>query len=73
MITIYSKTGCEYCELAKQFLTERLIEYTEIDMTDKDASDLKDRTRQKTFPFIFDDDDEKFIGGYFELLDMYEF
>jgi glutaredoxin 3 len=71
MITIYSKTGCEYCTLAKQFLSERLIEYTEIDMTDKDASDLKERTRQKTFPFIFDD--EKLIGGYFELLDMYEF
>lgn len=72
MITIYSKTGCEYCTLAKQFLTERIIEYIEIDMTDKDASDLKDRTRQKFFPFIFDND-EKFIGGYFELLDLYEF
>ncbi len=71
MIIIYSKNGCEYCTLAKQFLTERRIDYEEIDMTDKDASELKERTRQKIFPFIFDD--EKIIGGYFELLDIYEF
>jgi glutaredoxin len=71
-LKIYSKDGCEYCTLAKDFLRERLIEYEEIDMTDKDASDLKEKTRQKFFPFIFGDD-ESFIGGYFELLDMFEF
>ena len=73
MLIIYSKDGCEYCKLAKEFLTGRFIEYEEFDMTGKDASELKDRTRQRFFPFIFDKDDGKFIGGYFELLDIYDF
>jgi glutaredoxin len=71
MLTIYSKDECEFCKLSKEFLKERLVDYIEIDMTGKDASDLKEKTRQKFFPFIFDN--EEFIGGYFELLDMYEF
>jgi glutaredoxin len=71
MIVVYSKDECEFCKLSKDFLNERLIEYEVIDMTGKDASDLKARTRQTFFPFIFDDG--KFIGGYFELLDIYEF
>ncbi len=73
MLTVYSKEGCEYCDLLKEFLQNRLMEYEEIDMTGKDASDLKDRTHQKTFPFVFDKETGKFIGGYFEVFDMYDF
>lgn len=73
MLTIYSKDKCEYCDLAKKFLSERSIEYEVIDMTGKDASELKKETRQTFFPFVFDKTDGTFIGGYFEVLDMFDF
>lgn len=70
-VKVYSKKGCEYCVYAKEFLEENNIEYEEIDMTDKDTTDLKTRTKQNTFPFIFRG--YTFLGGYKELLEEYKF
>jgi glutaredoxin len=71
IVKIYSKNGCNYCTMAKDFLKERQIEFEEIDMTDKDTTELTTQTSQKTFPFIFNGD--VFIGGYTDLLDEFDF
>lgn len=70
---IYSKAGCNHCEMAKEFLDERSMLYVETRLDDKDEIEqLKKRTGQKTFPFIFQDGDH-FIGGLRELMSMYDF
>ena len=71
IVKIYSKNGCNYCTMAKDFLKERQIEFEEIDMTDKDTTELTTQTSQKTFPFIYNGD--IFIGGYTDLLDEFDF
>ena len=68
-IRVFSKVGCKYCDMAKEFLEERCIEYEYIVV--EDGTELKQKTGQKTFPFIFDG--EKFIGGFRELTEMLEF
>ncbi len=68
-IRIFSKVGCNHCEMAKEFLEERCIEYEYTIVENGD--ELKQKTGQKTFPFIFDGD--TFIGGLRELMEMLEF
>ena len=62
--------------MAKEFLDERSMLYMETRLDSEDDKDeiemLKKRTGQKTFPFIFQDGDQ-FIGGFRELLEMYDF
>lgn len=55
--------------MAKEFLEERCIEYEYTIVENGD--ELKQKTGQKTFPFIFDG--ETFIGGLRELMEMLEF
>lgn len=72
VIQIYSKSGCNHCEMAKEFLDERSMTYMETRLEDRDEIEsLKKKTGHKTFPFIFQD--EQFIGGLRELMDLYDF
>lgn len=66
-VTIYSTTYCPYCNRAKDLLTSKNIEFTEIDLTGKDNELLKlvERTKMRTVPQIFFNDE--LIGGFDEL------
>lgn len=74
---IYSKEGCRYCKLSKDFLDERKIPFEEVLLVpgsegyEKVRDDLVGRTGQKSFPWIFRE--ERFIGGYVELLRTEDF
>lgn len=63
--------------MAKEFLEERSMPYIETRLdseTDREEIEmLKKRTGHKTFPFIFEGDGEQFIGGFKELMAMYDF
>lgn len=66
-ITVYSKTSCAYCALAKQILNDRGLAFHEIDITAKPdtARELVAKTGQRTVPQIYIGG--QFIGGYAEL------
>ncbi len=66
-ILIYTTQTCIYCNLAKNLLKEKKIQFTEINI-ESDLNILKElikKTNHKTIPQIFIN--EKFIGGYTEL------
>lgn len=69
MIEIYSKDGCKFCDMAKEFLDERCMTYTVIKQFDIES--MKEKTGSRTFPFIFEDGE--FIGGFRELMEKYDF
>ena len=66
-ITIYSRTPCGYCHLAKRLLKDRGLAFHEVDLTTQSniERELVTRTGQRTVPQIFIGD--RFIGGYTEL------
>jgi len=66
-IEIYTWGYCPYCVRAKNLLTEKGMEFTEVPLDGKDDElvKLRERTGQRTVPQIFIDD--KFIGGFQEL------
>lgn len=66
-ITIYSRTSCVYCSLAKRLLKDRGLAFREIDLTAQPdiERELVARTGHRTVPQVFIDD--RFIGGYAEL------
>jgi glutaredoxin 3 len=66
-IEIYTWGYCPYCVRAKNLLTDKGMEFTEIPLDGKDDElmKLRDRTGQRTVPQIFIDD--VFIGGFQEL------
>jgi glutaredoxin 3 len=66
-ILIYTTQTCIYCNLAKNLLKEKKIQFTEINI-ESDLNIFKElikKTNHKTVPQIFIN--EKFIGGYTEL------
>lgn len=66
-IIIYTTQTCTYCNLAKNLLKEKKLQFTEINI-EANLNILKDlikKTNHKTVPQIFIN--EKFIGGYTEL------
>ena len=67
-IVIYSKSACMYCILAKQFLDDKKVSYEVVELTNNRDLFIKlsNQTGQNTVPYIFIDD--KFIGGYQDLL-----
>ena len=69
-VLIYSKRPCPYCDAAKAYFKGKSIPFEERDLTgNTDAMvELKNKTGHMTFPQIFIDD--KFIGGYDELLKL---
>ncbi|CAB3976501.1 glutaredoxin domain-containing protein [Candidatus Azoamicus ciliaticola] len=66
-ILIYTTQTCTYCNLAKNLLKEKKLQFTEINIeTDLNIfKELIKKTSHKTVPQIFIN--EKFIGGYTEL------
>ena len=70
-IKIYSKTGCTYCQKAKEWFTNNALEYTEIVLDDdQERMDFYQRisngTQVNSVPQIFMDD--KHIGTYTDLI-----
>ena len=72
---VYSKTICPYCAMAKEYLREHGIEYTEVGFDDDDArqsmyDELGLVGRQRTVPQVFiieSDGKPRRVGGYDEL------
>lgn len=66
-IEIYTWGYCPYCVRAKNLLTEKGLEFTEIPLDGKDDElmALRERTGQRTVPQIFIND--IFVGGFSEL------
>lgn len=66
-IKIYTITNCTYCNLAKELLKEKNMEYEEINL-EKNLnlfSELKKKLNYTTVPMIFIND--VFVGGYTNL------
>lgn len=72
-IKIYTTTVCGYCVNAKALLKRLNLPFEEIGLDDKPDLRLKlsaDNNGYRTVPMIFIDD--KFIGGYQELVDLHK-
>ena len=73
-ITVYSKNGCSYCKLTKLLLNKHEVEFKNMLVEDDNKEVFKTKFNEehnvelKTFPVVLIDD--KFIGGYIELLDI---
>ncbi len=72
--TVYTKNFCPYCDMAKQLLTEKGVEYKEINIShsanpDAVLKEIQSFTSQKTFPQIILDGN--YVGGYTDLRDHY--
>jgi glutaredoxin-like YruB-family protein len=67
-VTIYSTPTCPYCTMAKEYLKENKIEYTEYDVAaDKDkAQEMIDKSGQMGVPVIIikDGDKEEVLVGF---------
>ena len=70
MVKIYSTSWCPFCIYAKRLLSERGLEFEEINIEEKGWSrdDLFELTGGRTVPQIIID--EKPIGGYDDLLKL---
>lgn len=69
-VILYVKEGCRYCMMAEELLRENDIDYEAIDLSfDRELQKkLVNQTGQTTVPYIFINN--KFIGGYKNLLDF---
>ena len=73
-ITVYSKNGCSYCKLTKLLLNKHGIEFKNMLVEEEHKEAFKAKFNEehnvelKTFPVVLIDN--KFIGGYTELLDI---
>ena len=71
MYTLYTKKGCNYCKKAIEHLEKKKQKYKVIEVTDNNRTKIYEKIDSKTdgyryFPIIFKDN--KFIGGYTELI-----
>jgi len=73
-VEIYSKNGCPYCNLAKEFLfayKPKIIEYDKL--SEEKKENVQNRIKEQrgseysTYPKIFINN--KFIGGYSDLIE----
>ena len=69
-VTIYTKDPCPYCVRAIQFLNNRDIPFTEIDLTGNqpEMDRIKNETGWMTMPIILISD--RVIGGYTDLVEL---
>jgi glutaredoxin 3 len=73
---IYTKTICPYCQMAKQYLSEHGVTFTEVVFDDDDErlamyEELALPDHQRTVPQVFivePDGTQRRIGGYSDLL-----
>ena len=58
-ITIYSTPTCPYCKMAKEFLTEKKVEFTDVDVAadQKAAEEMIHKSGQMGVPVIIIDKD----------------
>jgi glutaredoxin 3 len=63
-VLIYSKSHCRYCVAAKNLLTQKGVEFEEINLDGRseEYARLKERTGMMTLPQIFIG--ERLVGGY---------
>lgn len=63
-VTIYSTSTCPYCKLAKAFMTEKHVAYTEINVQEnpEKAEEMIQKSGQMGVPVI--DVDGKIIVGF---------
>jgi glutaredoxin 3 len=71
MLTIYSKNNCSYCTQAKDLLTRRNVEFTEVKI-DEDATARAFIVGEghRTVPQIYNGDTLFVSGGYMGLLNL---
>ena len=69
-VRVYTRSECQYCDYAKELLTERGIPYREIDVGEDYVLRgwLAWATGQRTLPQIFIDGEPK--GGFSDLLSL---
>ena len=67
-ITLYTSAHCGYCVAAKNFLTQRGLDYREIrvDLDPEARQHMRDTTRRTSVPQIFIG--EHHIGGFQDML-----
>ncbi len=67
-VTIYSTPTCGYCTLAKDFLQEKGVAYTDIDVSvdQKKAQEMVEKTGQMGVPVIIvnKDGQEEILVGF---------
>jgi glutaredoxin 3 len=63
-VTIYSTPSCPYCKMAKEFLTENNVEFTNVDVSvdERAAEEMVKKSGQMGVPVI--DIDGKIIVGF---------
>ena len=63
IIKVYSTPTCPYCKMAKSFLTEKNIDFTDVDVStdQKAAEEMVEKTGQMGVP-VLDIDGEIIIG-----------
>lgn len=71
-VKIYTKDPCPYCVRAIQFLNDRGIAFTELDLTDKpsEIEKIKNETGWRTVPIVIING--QVIGGYTDLKQLAE-
>jgi len=73
---LYLKKQCPFCVRAESFLSLKEINYKSVyfDQNLKILEDLKDAYGHSTVPMIFrkSESEYTFVGGYTELLDIWE-
>ncbi len=62
-VTIYSTPACVYCKMAKEFLNENKIEYTDFNVAEdeKAREEMVEKSGQMGVPVIFVDN-EMMVG-----------
>lgn len=72
MVIIYGKPSCGYCTKAKNFCTDRLLEFTYKDVQNESfMQELKEKYAEvRSVPQIFINGDH--IGGYTDLVSYVE-
>lgn len=63
-VTVYSSPACHYCAMAKDYLKEKGVEFTEINVMDNQeaAKKIMEKTEQIGLPVI--EIDGHFIPGF---------
>jgi len=65
MITLYTKTNCPYCTMAKDLLTENNISYHEVNIEEIfTAREFMIENGHKTVPQIYFNNEVLVEGGY---------
>ena len=67
-VEVYSTGQCPYCIMAKQLLERKGVSYKEIriDMNPAKRQEMMEKSRQRTVPQFFINDEA--IGGYTDLV-----